>query len=245
MLKESFKESEIMNNNTEIQTHRQAMQYSLIVMFQRILGLFCFIIAAGTFSSLRGWVYFSLYFTVSIVTLLIMMSNHLSTLSERGKKHDNTPRWDKVLLAIYVPLAFYGIYIVAGIDVRFNGAPLDFAWMLAGVVLFLISSVLGVWPILKNKHFESTARVQEDRNQTVINSGPYKIVRHPGYSSIILWSVSVPMIFGSLFTGVVSLIIISVIIIRTYLEDTMLQKELNGYREYCANVKYRLIPYIW
>ena len=174
-----------------------------------------------------------------------MLSRHSKTLSERGKKHDDTPRWDKILLALYVPLAFYGIYIVAGLDVRYNGTSLDIASMITGILLFIISAIFMIWPILENEHFESTARTQQDRNQTVITTGPYRIIRHPGYASIILWAISVPLIFGSILTGMVSLIIIAVIILRTYLEDTMLQKELNGYRAYCMQVKYRLIPFLW
>lgn len=233
-----------MTNDTQ-QIRKNAIQYSLLLMLQRILGLLCFLVAAGTFSSLQGWIYFSLYFSISIIILFILMKNNQETLSERGKKHEDTPRWDKILLAIYVPLSFYGIYIVAGLDLRYNGTSPDIVYMIIGIVLFLISSIFMLWPILENKHFESTARIQQDRNQTVITSGPYRIIRHPGYASIILWAISVPLIFGSILTGIVSLMIITVIILRTYLEDTMLRKELNGYRAYCTDVKYRLIPYIW
>jgi protein-S-isoprenylcysteine O-methyltransferase Ste14 len=235
----------VMENELNQQTRTQAIQYSLLVMFQRVLGLLCFLFAAGTFTSMRGWIYFSLYFIISVLTLIVMMNHHQITLSERGKKHKNTPLWDKTLLAIYVPLAFYGIYIVAGLDVRINEASSDMTMLILGIMLFLISSIFGVWPILENKHFESTSRIQSDREQAVITSGPYHVIRHPGYSSIILWAISVPMIFGSLLTGIVSLCIIVVIVIRTYLEDSMLRKELLGYTEYCMKVKYRLIPYIW
>lgn len=234
-----------MTNDAQQQIRKKATEYSLVVMFQRVLGLLCFLLAAGTISFLQGWIYFALYFLISMITLIVMLSRHSTTLSERGKKHDDTPRWDKVLLALYVPLAFYGIYIVAGLDVRYNGSSLDIASMIIGILLFIISAVLMIWPILENEHFESTARIQQDRNQTVITTGPYRIIRHPGYASIILWAISVPLIFGSILTGIVSLIIIAVMILRTYLEDMMLQKELNGYRDYCAEVKYRLIPFIW
>lgn len=234
-----------MTNDTQQQIRKQAFQYSLLVMFQRVLGLLCFLLAAGTFSSLQGWIYFSLYFLISIITLFVVMKNNYETLSERGKKHDDTPRWDKALLALYVPLAFYGIYIVAGLDVRYNRSSPDMTMSMVGILLFIFSSILTVWPVLENKHFESTARIQNDRNQTVVTSGPYQIVRHPGYSSIILWAISVPLIFGSLLTGIVSLIIIAIIIIRTYFEDAMLKRELDGYTEYCAKTKYRLIPFIW
>lgn len=234
-----------MKNDTQHFIREQAMKYSLLVMFQRVLGLLCFLLAAGTISSFRGWIYFALYFLISMITLIVMLIRHPNTLSERGKRHEDTPPWDKVILAIYVPLAFYGIYIVAGLDVRYNGTYLDIVSMIIGILLFIISAIFMIWSILENEHFESTARIQQDRNQTVITTGPYRIIRHPGYASIILWAISVPLIFGSIHTGIVSLIIIAVMFLRTHLEDTMLQKELSGYRSYCRMVKYRLIPFLW
>lgn len=229
--------------NTSVQ--KQASKYVLMLMIQRILGLACFLLAAGSLSDVRGWIYFSMYFIISIITISVMFSNHAETLSERGKKHENTKSWDKVFLGIYAPSAFYIIYIVAGLGVRFQWPILSKTFMYIGVVLYVVSTILGVWPMMENKHFESTSRIQDDRNQTVITTGPYRLVRHPGYSSIIIWAVSVPMIFGSVYTGIVSAIIIVTITIRTYFEDPMLQKELHGYLEYANKVKYRLIPFIW
>jgi protein-S-isoprenylcysteine O-methyltransferase Ste14 len=224
---------------------KQAVKYMVVVMMQRILGLACFLLAAGTLLDVRGWIYFSMYFIVSIITLAVMFNNHAETLSERGKKHENTKSWDKIFLGIYVPSAFYIIYIVAGLGVRFQWPVLSTTFMYVGATLYIVSTILGVWAIMENKHFEPTSRIQDDRNQTVITTGPYRLVRHPGYSSIITWAISVPMIFGSLFTGVVSVIIIVTVAIRTYFEDTMLKKELCGYLEYANKVKYRLIPFIW
>jgi protein-S-isoprenylcysteine O-methyltransferase Ste14 len=224
---------------------KQAAKYMVVVMIQRILGLACFLLAAGTLLDVRGWIYFSIYFIVSIITLAVMSINHAETLSERRKKHENTKSWDKIFLGIHVPSAFYIIYIVAGLGVRFQWPVLSTTFVYVGATLYIVSTILGAWAIMENKHFEPTSRIQNDRNQTVITTGPYRLVRHPGYSSIIIWAISVPMIFGSLFTGVISVIIIVTIAIRTYFEDTMLKRELYGYLEYANKVKHRLIPFIW
>ena len=227
------------------QMRKQAAKYVVVMMIQRILGLSCFILSAGTLFNVRGWIYFFFYFITSIIVLAVMFNNHIETLSERGKKHNNTKNWDKICLAIYVPSAFYIIYIIAGLSIRFNWPVLSAIFVHIGIILYIMSTILGVWPIMENKHFESTARIQDDRNQNVITTGPYKLVRHPGYSSIIIWAFSVPMIFGSLYTYIVSVIIVVTIIIRTYFEDCMLKKELPGYMEYTKEVKYRLMPFIW
>ena len=88
-------------------------------------------------------------------------------------------------------------------------------------------------------------RIQEDKNHSVVNTGPYKIVRHPGYIGMLLGSISLPLALGSVLAFIPVLIMALLIFIRTYYEDTTLKRELTGYSEYCKNVKYRLIPYIW
>jgi protein-S-isoprenylcysteine O-methyltransferase Ste14 len=204
-----------------------------------------FIAAAGTIMNIRGIINFLLYFTISIIAGLFMYNNHQETLYERGKKHANTKSWDKVLLPIYILLAYYGIYLIAGLGIRFQWPQLSVSWLYAGAILYLISGVFTVWPVMANKHFESTSRIQNDRAQTVVSTGPYRIVRHPGYLGIVIWGVAMIMIFGTIAIGIAAIIIIIVIAIRTYLEDTMLKHELNGYLEYAGKVKYRLIPFIW
>ena len=114
-----------------------------------------------------------------------------------------------------------------------------------GLGLFIISIVLIVWAMVQNPFFEPTVRIQKERNQKVINSGPYRIVRHPGYLLGILWHLAVPMILGSGLTLIYTVIIIMILIVRTYLEDETLQKELGGYKEYTEKTKYRLLPGSW
>ncbi|HWQ75607.1 MAG TPA: isoprenylcysteine carboxylmethyltransferase family protein [Syntrophomonas sp.] len=224
---------------------KSAARYLLILFLQRIIGLVLFIAASGTVKSMRGIVYFSLYFLISITAAMIMYRGHQETLNERGKKHKNTKSWDKVLLPVYVLLAYYGIYILAGLGIRFLWPQLSEAWMYAGIVLYLISGIFTVWPVVENKYFESTSRIQSNRGQTVVSTGPYRIVRHPGYLGILIWAASTAMIFGTLAVCLISAVIIAIIGVRTYLEDTMLKKELPGYIDYASKVKYRLIPYVW
>lgn len=222
-----------------------AMKYLAMLLIQRIIGVVLFLVAAGTIFDMRGIVNFSLYFIVSIIACIVMYKGHQATLDERGKKHNNTQNWDKVLLPIYVLLAYYVIYFIAGFGVRFQWAHLSVEWMVAGVVIYIISGVFTVWPVVENKHFESTSRIQEDREQTVISTGPYRIVRHPGYMGIILWAIAITLIFGTLAVGITAGVIVFVITIRTYLEDSMLKRDLRGYLEYANKVKYRLLPFVW
>jgi protein-S-isoprenylcysteine O-methyltransferase Ste14 len=90
--------------------------------------------------------------------------------------------------------------------------------------------------------FALTVRIQADRGQTVISSGPYWMVRHPGYAGSLIYNLAVPLVLASWWTFVPALITAALIIARTRLDDRMLLDELPGYRTYAANVRYRLFP---
>jgi protein-S-isoprenylcysteine O-methyltransferase Ste14 len=222
-----------------------ALKYIAKLLMQRLIGIGLFFAAAGTYSDLRGTVNVALYFIVSVLACVIMYSGHQETLNERGKKRENTKSWDKALLPIFVLLAYFGIYFVAGLGVRFQWNTLPIEWFYIGTALYLISSVFSIWPVMENKHFEETARIQNNREQTVIMTGPYRIVRHPGYAGIITWAAATAFMFGSLAVGIVAGIIVLIIWIRTSFEDRMLRDELTGYAEYVKTVRYRLIPFVW
>ena len=96
-----------------------------------------------------------------------------------------------------------------------------------------------------NKHFEGTVRIQNERNHEVISQGPYKYIRHPGNLGMILASFVQPLIIGSAYAFIPSVFSVVLVIIRTKLEDTMLQKELEGYKEYADKVKYKLMLKVW
>lgn len=224
---------------------KNALKALVTLLAQRVIGLALYLFASGAFANPRGAVNFFLYFLVSFLAGIFMYHKHPDTLSERRKKRDNTMRWDKALLPLYVILAHYGIYIAAGIGIRFGWPALSIAWMFPGIALYLVSGAFIIWPVMVNPHFESTVRVQNDRAQTVISTGPYRIVRHPGYLGLILWAVSTILIFGTFAVGLIATAIVLILLIRTYLEDTLLIKELPGYLAYTKNVKYRLVPFVW
>ena len=99
--------------------------------------------------------------------------------------------------------------------------------------------------MIVNKHFEGFVRIQKDRDHKVITSGPYKIIRHPGYAGMVLTSISMPLLLGSIYAFIPVCISLILLLIRTYKEDETLQAELEGYSEYVQMTKYRLIPFVW
>lgn len=99
--------------------------------------------------------------------------------------------------------------------------------------------------MVTNKHFEGTVRIQNERNHQVIDHGPYKYMRHPGNLAMVLSCFIQPLIIGSVHAFIPGFFSAVLMIMRTKMEDEMLQKELSGYKEYANKVKYRLISKVW
>jgi protein-S-isoprenylcysteine O-methyltransferase Ste14 len=136
--------------------------------------------------------------------------------------------------------------VIAGLDVgRFQLSNIDINFAPLGLVFIVVSSIILNYAMFVNIHFEPTVRVQKERNHKVITKGPYSIIRHPGYLAGILFSISIPLLVGSFFSFIPVCIYICLMIIRTWLEDKALQKELEGYIDYSKQVRYRLFPGIW
>lgn len=210
-----------------------------------ITGL-VFFLASGEIHNLRVWIYIGVYVigALTIGTLLYKKSPKL--LNDRGKMQQGTKQLDKVLILTYFFLAIVITPLIAGIDQRFHlSEPLPFCYLYVGIILYLVSALFSTWPMLHNPFFEGTVRIQKEKNHTVITTGPYKIVRHPGYLGMLFGSTALPLALGSLLAFIPLFMMIMIIFVRTYFEDKTLQRELPGYAEYCKKVKYRLIPFIW
>jgi protein-S-isoprenylcysteine O-methyltransferase Ste14 len=99
--------------------------------------------------------------------------------------------------------------------------------------------------MLTNHYFSTFVRIQADRGHQVVSGGPYAFVRHPGYVGIIATTLAVPLVLGSAWAFLPALVSALLLGVRTALEDRTLQKELPGYDEYAARVRFRLLPLIW
>lgn len=218
------------------------IRYIILTFFAYLLGVVIFFISAGKLDLPRAWIFFGIAF---VGCLLVSIIINPELINQRGEMKKGIKLWDKILTRIYVIVC--GItYIVMGLDVgRFQWSRLSIHFFIFGVILLIISMVVGMWAMLVNPHFESFARIQKDRDHKVISTGPYKIVRHPGYAAEILSNIVTPLIIGSIFGLIPSAIAVLTLFIRTSQEDKMLQNELNGYSEYAKDVKYKILPGIW
>jgi protein-S-isoprenylcysteine O-methyltransferase Ste14 len=96
-----------------------------------------------------------------------------------------------------------------------------------------------------NPHFEGTARIQTERDHRVVDAGPYRFVRHPGYAALCLWALATPLLLCSAWAFVAAAATTAWIALRAALEDRMLREELVGYADYTRRTRFRLAPPFW
>ncbi len=195
----------------------------------------------------EAWVFFALWILSFFISRALAARRNPGILAERATSldHKNIQAWDNVL----APLVALGpalIPVVAGLDERFAWSNLfDLPWRLVGLALLVAGYAFSSWALIENSYFSGTVRLQSERGHHVISSGPYRMVRHPGYAGILLTSLGGPMLLNSTWAWVAALVCLIPLVVRTRLEDRFLQQELEGYREYAGRVRYRLVPGVW
>jgi len=205
-------------------------------------------IAAGTIDWPMAWVYAVLLLAATLGSRLIVLKRNPETLRERARftSSEGTKPWDRALVMIvglYGPMA---TMIVAGLDQRWGWSAVvpEAAQYLAALVI-AAGYGLAVWAMVENRFFSAVARIQKDRGQEVVTSGPYRIVRHPSYAGAILASLAFPIMLDALWSLIPAVIMAGVLVVRTGLEDRMLIEELDGYQGYAEATRYRLMPGVW
>lgn len=221
---------------------KQAFLYLVRICLQKVIGFLLYAVGAGFTLTHAGVVYFVILFLTTIINGVILFKANEETLAHRGKIRTNSPKWDRILLPVFWILNYFVVYFMAGFAE--NGEHLGILYFL-GIGLMLLSGWLSTKATLENTYLESTARIQMDRNQKVCTTGPYRIIRHPAYSALILNAVGLSMVFPYLGVWICMAVTTVIIIIRTALEDRMLREGLDGYLDYTKQTKYKLIPFIW
>jgi protein-S-isoprenylcysteine O-methyltransferase Ste14 len=151
-----------------------------------------------------------------------------------------------ILEAVFLLPTMLAIPIVAALDDgRYHWSHLPWWVCVLGYTL-VIAGMAGVtWAEAVNKFVEPTVRIQTDRGHKVIDTGPYAIVRYPGYVSSFLAFIGMALALGSLLALIPAVVSCLLLVVRTALEDRTLQAELPGYKEYAQRVRYRLVPGVW
>jgi protein-S-isoprenylcysteine O-methyltransferase Ste14 len=204
------------------------------------LGIFLFT-PAGSFKFWEAWIYCTILFIPATFAIIYFLKRSPELL-ERRLKLKEKEKEQKVIMMISSVIFFIG-FIIPGLDYRFywSEVPTYFV-IVANIFVFL--GYLIVFLALKENVYASRI-IEVDKEQKVISTGPYAIVRHPMYSGVILMFLSTPIALGSFWALIPFLLFPILIAFRTLNEEKVLLKGLPGYPEYYQKVRYRIIPFIW
>lgn len=173
---------------------------------------------------------------------------HPGLMAERQniENFQNAKVWDKVLAPLMAVSLVFPMVIVAGLDHRYNWSPEFPLWLIViGFTLIALGYAFAAWALAENRFFFSVVCIRTDRGHVVCDSGPYRFVRHPGYAGNIFPLFGIVLALGSVWALIPAALATIITVIRTALEDQILQEELPGYRDYARRVRYRLIPGIY
>ena len=221
-----------------------ARQWMWVVVVYLAIPL-TLLVCGGDLDWWQAWIYSMLIVLVSIGGRIWAEQRNPGLLVERQnvEKIQSAKAWDKVLAPLMALSVSFPLVIVAGLDHRYGWSPTFPLWlMVLGFTLILLGYAFASWALAENRFFSGVVRIQKDRGHEVCDSGPYRIVRHPGYAGNIPPLLGIVLALGSVWTLIPAAIALLIAVIRTSLEDKMLQEELPGYRDYARRVHYRLIP---
>jgi protein-S-isoprenylcysteine O-methyltransferase Ste14 len=201
---------------------------------------------AGTLAWLAGWIFLALFFGFLLATNLWLFKHNPDLLQERMRLGTSDQQgWDKLFFPLLI-LLFFGWLISISLDaVRFHWSPVPVWLQFVGAIVLLCSFYLLFLTFRENSYLSTVVRIQEDRGQTVVSTGPYHIVRHPMYTAMLVFTVGTSLLLGSWYGILSGLVLMILLARRAMLEEHTLRAELPGYAAYMGQVKYRLIPYIW
>jgi protein-S-isoprenylcysteine O-methyltransferase Ste14 len=218
-----------------------------IVLNAAIFATLLFI-PAGTVRWWRAWVLLAVVVVGATASTVSLARIDQGLLEERFKPpvQKGQPLADKLVV---VPLltAFVASIAFVPLDVfRFRLLPRPGALVSTlGLLLFVAGWWIMTLALRENAFAAPVVKHQEERHQTVIDSGPYRIVRHPMYAGAIPFFIGLPLWLESYAAVLVACIPIALLTLRIVIEEKFLRRELAGYETYTQRVRYRLIPFVW
>ena len=205
-----------------------------------LIGLLLFI-PAGTLSWLYGWIFMGMLFVPMLIAGIVMYFKAPDLLESRLRAKETQSEQKQVIG--FSGIMFLLVFILAGLNYRFKWIILPEIAVYIGIAIFLLSYALFGEVLRENRYLSRVIEVQKD--QKVVDSGLYGIVRHPMYFATLFLFLSMPLVLNSLPSFLVMLSYIPIIVKRIRNEEEVLEKELSGYKEYKRKVRYRLIPFMY
>lgn len=216
-----------------------------MAMTRMILGLLImgliFFLPAGTMIYWHAWIYIGVLFIPMGIALAILIKKDPDLLERRLRmKEKESPQ--KLIIRISW-IFFLTAFIIPGFDFRFDWSEVPIWLVISADLLILAGYIFFMFVIRENSY--ASRIIEVEKEQKVIDTGPYSLVRHPLYSSMLIIYLSSPIALGSYWAFIAILPLPVLVIFRILNEEKVLKDELPGYTEYINKVKYRVIPYIW
>lgn len=229
-----------MNERRELARAFLSLLVTLIVMGVLLFGV------AGTWNWPLGWGFVVFFVVAILISVAVLWRLNPAIFVARARPTgQGTKGWDRVIIPILL-IAYAAILPVAALDGGRFHVSLVPAWLVAVGYLLLAAGFAGVaWAEVVNSFFEVSVRIQSDRGQQVITTGPYAYIRHPGYIAGSLLAIGCALALGSFWALLPAAIVVVTMLVRTNLEDATLQRELPGYAEFAARTRYKWIPGVW
>ena len=205
-----------------------------------LMGVLLFV-PAGTLGYWNGWLLLAILFIPMFCAGLVLMRRNPALLRRRLSAKESESE-QRAVLALS-GLMFLAAFIAAGLNYRFRWLVLPrwTAWL--GAAVFLAAYGMYAEVLRENTYLSRTVEVQD--GQEVVDTGLYGVVRHPMYCATLFLFVSMGLVLGSPISVLILLLYVPIIAKRIRNEEKVLSKGLEGYRDYCQRVKYRLFPGIW
>ncbi len=213
-----------------------------------LLGPAVLLLAGGDAEWFSAWIYTALAMVAGVGSRLLALKIMPSMLGERSRamQAEDAPAWDRVLVMLTALLGPVLVVLLAGLDHRFAWAPpLALGLRIAAGVLVALAYAFATWAMLSNPFFSAVVRIQSERGHRVIRAGPYAWVRHPAYAAGMLAMLAGPLMLDAMWALLPAVLVVAAMVVRTVLEDRMLQQSLPGYKDYAVAVRYRLVPGVW
>ncbi len=211
-----------------------------------IAGLLVFALTlAGRLDYFQGWLFAGIN-ALMLAVLIVRIPELPSLMKERARPGPATKWWDRIFWVLFGPMNL-AVFVLACLDGgRFRWTE-HLPLVVYGIAApaYLAAGTLHFWAIRANPFYSRTVSIQAQKGQVAVAEGPYRYVRHPGYSGIIGMMVSLPLLLGSLWALLPSAAVFLLVTARTVLEDRALRNELPGYVEYAGNVRFRIVPGLW
>jgi protein-S-isoprenylcysteine O-methyltransferase Ste14 len=203
--------------------------------------------AAGSIAWPGAWIFLAEMILFALVGGLWLAKRDPGLVAERlGPPIQKAqPTADKILLTVLILMIIAALIVMALDAVRFGWSYVPPWVQVVGELVLLLSLWIGFWTLRENSFAAPVVKIQEDRGQTVITTGPYRLVRHPLYVGALLFIAGTSLLLGSGWGLVAVPVLAALLAVRIRIEEKALRAGLAGYDDYALRVRYRLIPHVW